>query len=153
MTHDFTPPIREDLVGVSSYGAPQLDVSARLNVNENPFSMPDDLAAAMGAAVAAAAVDLNRYPDRDADALRAALAQYLREESGAPVGADRVWAANGSNEVMHHLFLAFGGPGRTALTFPPTYSMYPEYARDTFTTLHAVPRREDFTLEIGRAHV
>jgi histidinol-phosphate aminotransferase len=138
-------------VGISSYGAPQLDVAARLNVNENPFPLPDDLAAAMGAAVAAAAVGLNRYPDRDATRLRQALADYIADETGVRVPVDCVWAANGSNEVMHHVFLAFGGPGRLAITFDPTYSMYPEYARDTFTDYEAYPRTADFGIDVAAA--
>jgi histidinol-phosphate aminotransferase len=151
VTADFTPPIREDLVGMAPYGAPQLDVPARLNVNENPFPLPPELATAMGAAVAEVAVGLNRYPDRDAEALRGALADYIASESGVRVGVDRVWAANGSNEVMHHIFLAFGGPGRVAVTFDPTYSMYPEYARDTFTRYLSYPRRADFGIDLARA--
>lgn len=151
MSRDFTPPIREDLVGIASYGAPQLDVPARLNVNENPFPLPADLAAAMGAAVAEAAVGLNRYPDRDAERLRAALADYIERESGVRLPASQVWAANGSNEVMHHLFLAFGGPGRLAITFDPTYSMYPEYARDTFTEYLTFARRDDFAVDVAEA--
>jgi len=148
---EFTPPVRDDLLGVEAYGAPQLEVRARLNVNENPFALPDDVAEAIGASVAVAARGLNRYPEREAQALRSALADYLKRESAAEVDAEHVWAANGSNEVMHHLFLAFGGPGRTALTFDPTYSMYPEYARDTFTKLVTRARREDFTIDIDDA--
>lgn len=144
---DFVLPVRDDLVGVQSYGAPQLDVPARLNVNENPFPVPAHLAAAMGAAVAEVAVDLNRYPDRDAERLRASLADYVASESGVRVPASQVWAANGSNEVMHHLFLAFGGPGRLALSFDPTYSMYPEYARDTFTDYVTLRRQPDFAVD------
>lgn len=151
MSASFTPPVREDLVGIESYGAPQLAVAARLNVNENPFPLPTALAQAIGAAVAEVSVDLNRYPDRDAVELRAALADYLRVESGADGGVETVWAANGSNEVMHQIFLAFGGPGRRALSFVPTYSMYPEYARDTFTHYETVPRRADFTVDVSRA--
>lgn len=151
MTVPFTPPVRDDLVGVASYGAPQLDVPARLNVNENPFAVPEELARAMGEAVAAAAVGLNRYPDRDAERLRAALADYVAEESGVQVPVGQVWAANGSNEVMHHLFLAFGGPGRLAISFDPTYSMYPEYARDTFTEYATFARRDDFTVDAMEA--
>ena len=151
MSTEFTPPIREDLVGIASYGAPQLDVPARLNVNENPFPIPADLAAAMGAAVAEAAVGLNRYPDRDAERLRAALADYIGRESGVELPVSQVWAANGSNEVMHHLFLAFGGPGRLAITFDPTYSMYPEYARDTFTEYRTFARRDDFAVDVAEA--
>ncbi len=151
MSRPFDLPIRTDLVGIASYGAPQLDVAARLNVNENPFPLPDDLASAMGEAVAAAAVGLNRYPDRDATRLRQALADYIADETGVRVPIDCVWAANGSNEVMHHVFLAFGGPGRLAITFDPTYSMYPEYARDTFTDYEAYPRTADFGIDVAAA--
>jgi len=148
---DFRLPIRDDLVGVPSYGAPQLDVPARLNVNENPFAPSPELSEALGAAVARIAPTLNRYPDRDADDLRAALAAYVTAESGVAVSAEVTWAANGSNEVMNHVFLAFGGPGRLAITFDPTYSMYPEYARDTFTEFRAYPRRADFTIDVDDA--
>ena len=151
MSREFTPPLRDDLVGVQSYGAPQFDVAARLNVNENPFPVPDDLAIAMGEAVRVAAAGMNRYPDRDAELLRESLADYIERESGVRVPATQVWAANGSNEVMHHLFLAFGGPGRLVLTFDPTYSMYPEYARDTFTAYETLPRRADFTVDVDDA--
>lgn len=151
MTDSFRLPVRADLEGVHSYGAPQLDVPARLNVNENPFSLPEDLARAMGDAVAEVARELNRYPERDAVVLRAELAAYLARESHADVDVDRIWAANGSNEVMHHLFLAFGGPGRRAIAFDPTYSMYPEYARDTFTEYLTLPRLSDFTIDVDAA--
>ncbi|MEZ5115617.1 MAG: histidinol-phosphate transaminase [Candidatus Nanopelagicales bacterium] len=142
-------PVRDDLKGQTAYGAPQLDVAVRLNVNENPFPPSDALVRDVAAAVAEATGGLNRYPDRDFPALRADLADYLTKESGVPVAPDRVWAANGSNEVMHQLFLLFGGPGRSALTFAPTYSMYPEYARDTFTDYLTEPRRPDFSLDPG----
>lgn len=151
MTAEFTPPIRADLIGIVAYGAPQLEVAARLNVNENPFPLSAEVAGAMGEAIAAVAAGLNRYPDRDATVLRQALADYVDRESGVRVDVDQVWAANGSNEVMHHLFLAFGGPGRLAITFDPTYSMYPEYARDTFTEYESFPRRADHTVDIAQA--
>jgi histidinol-phosphate aminotransferase len=147
----FRLPIRDDLVGTASYGAPQLDVPARLNVNENPFPLPDDVVAAVREAVGEVAPGLNRYPDRDAESLRVALADYLGRESGVRPSLDRVWAANGSNEVMHQLFLAFGGPGRTAVTFDPTYSMYPEYARDTFTGYVTAPRTADHQVDVPLA--
>ena len=148
---DFTPPIRADLIGVASYGAPQLDVPARLNVNENPFPLPAEVVDAMAEAVRAIGSGLNRYPDRDALGLREALADYLGRESGVRPDVGQVWAANGSNEVMHHLFLAFGGPGRLAITFDPTYSMYPEYARDTFTEYRSFPRAADFGIDVEEA--
>jgi histidinol-phosphate aminotransferase len=144
-------PVRDDLRGQVPYGAPQLDVAARLNVNENPFAPSDALVSDVAAAVADATRGLNRYPDRDAVALRADLAAYLGRESGVALTGDQVWPANGSNEVMHQLMLAFGGPGRTALGFTPTYSMYPEYCRDTFTRYVTAPRDERYRVDAATA--
>ncbi|SFC04065.1 histidinol-phosphate aminotransferase [Nocardioides terrae] len=146
------PPIRPELAGIEPYGAPQLDVPVQLNVNENPYGPSAECIADIAAAAAQAAATLNRYPDREFTALRSALAAYLSRDSGAaPVTPDMVWAANGSNEVMLHLLQAFGGPGRTVLSFAPTYSMYPEYARDTHTEWVAGSREEDFSLDVDKA--
>lgn len=145
-------PIRDELRGLEPYGAPQLDVPVRLNTNENPFQPPRDFVEAIGAAVLATAATLNRYPDRDAIALRTALASYVSDESEAPgITADEIWVGNGSNEVMTHVLQAFGGPGRKALTFEPTYSMYAEYARNTFTEFVTIPRGSDFRLDAASA--
>jgi len=141
-------PVRPDLAGLTPYGAPQLDVPVLLNVNENPHPPSEEVVADLAAAVAAAAPGLNRYPDREFLDLRADLAEYLAVESGATgLRPENVWAANGSNEVMLHLLQAFGGPGRTALSFAPTYSMYPEYARDTMTAWVTGRREDDFTID------
>ena len=139
--------LREELQGIEPYGAPQLDVPVLLNVNENPYPPSAAVVAEIERAVAEAARDLNRYPDREFGALRVALAGYL----GHGITPAQVWAANGSNEVMLHLLQAFGGPGRTALSFAPTYSMYPEYARDTHTGWEVGHREQDFTLDPDRA--
>jgi len=148
----MTLPIRPELEGLEPYGAPQLDVRARLNVNENPYAPPTSVVDAIAASVRKAAEGLNRYPDRDFTALRADLAHYLAQESHVDfVEARNIWAANGSNEIMLHLHQAFGGPGRRSLSFAPTYSMYPEYARDTITDYVTLPRRDDFTLDIDAA--
>jgi histidinol-phosphate aminotransferase len=143
----WVPPVREDLRGETPYGAPQLDVAVRLNTNENPFPPSAELAAAIGRAAADAATSLNRYPDREASALRGALADYLERESGVRVDPAGIWPANGSNEVMHHVFSAFGGPGRLAMGFTTTYSMYEQYARDTATRYRTVGRGPDFGLD------
>lgn len=140
-------PLRDDLRGEVPYGAPQIDVPVRLNVNENPYPPSAGLIADVAAAVGAAAGGLNRYPDREARQLRADLAGYLKAFESVDVDPLRVWVANGSNEVMHQLMLAFGGPGRSALAFAPTYSMYPQYCRDTFTHYQAVDREPDFSLD------
>ena len=140
-------PVRDELRELEPYGAPQIRDLVNLNVNENPYAPAARVVADITEAVRAAASTLNRYPDREAQELRAALAAYL----GHGLTADRVWAANGSNEVMLHVLQAFGGPGRTALSFAPTYSMYPEYARDTHTRWVTGQREDDFTVDVDRA--
>jgi histidinol-phosphate aminotransferase len=135
-------PIRDDLRGQSPYGAPQLDVAVRLNTNENSYALPDDVVEAIGKAVQAELRDLNRYPDRDAVALRAALADYL----GHGLSTEQVWAANGSNEVQQQLLQAFAGPGRSALGFGPSYSMHPLLAQGTGTRWIGALRDPDFGL-------
>lgn len=141
-------PLRPELAGTEPYGAPQLDVPVLLNVNENPYAPSARVVASITEAVHGAATGLNRYPDRDFLGLRTDLAAYLGAESGVALGADQLWAANGSNEIMLHVLQAFGGPGRTAVSFAPTYSMYPEYARDTHTAWVVGRRAEDFTLDV-----
>ena len=144
-----TLPVRPGLEGAAPYGAPELDVPVRLNVNENPYAPSPAVVDSIARAVAGAAGRLNRYPERDFPALRRALADYLAVESGVRLSPERVWAANGSNEVMLQVLQAFGGPGRACLSFTPTYSMYPEYARDTLTRYVTRARAEDFTLDIA----
>jgi len=114
-------PLREDLVGKTPYGAPQLDVPVRLNTNENSYDVPPDVVEAVVDAVRQEAAHLNRYPDREFTALREDLASYL----GHHLAAEQLWAGNGSNEVILHLLQAFGGPGRIVLGFTPSYSMHP----------------------------
>ena len=145
------PPLREELRGLPPYGAPQLDVPVQLNVNENPYPPSQRVVDDIAASVAAVAGSLNRYPDREFTELRTALAAYLHGDGGHAVTPGQVWAANGSNEVMLHLLQAFGGPGRTAVSFAPTYSMYPEYARDTSTRWVEGRRESDFALDPDRA--
>ena len=145
------PPLRAELHGVEPYGAPQLDVPVRLNVNENPYPPSRAVVEDIAGAVTLAASTLNRYPDREFTKLRTDLAAYLTPDAGFPVAPEQVWAANGSNEAMLQILQAFGGPGRTAVSFAPTYSMYPEYARDAMTTWVAGRRHDDFTFDLDEA--
>lgn len=140
-------PLRAELRGLRPYGAPQLDVPVRLNTNENPHPPPPALVADLAAAVAAVAGALNRYPDRDAVALRAALAGYL----GHGLTGEQVWAANGSNEILQQLLQAFGGPGQTALGFEPSYSMHRLITLATATGWASCPREADFAVDPARA--
>ncbi|SDD18681.1 histidinol-phosphate transaminase [Glycomyces harbinensis] len=142
--------LREDLRGQSPYGAPQLDVPVQLNTNENAYAIPEDVAAVVAEHIGRELRGLNRYPDRDAVALRTDLAAYLSRKGGGPdLTADHVWAANGSNEILQQLLQAFGGPGRTVLGFMPSYSMHPLLARGTSTGFVDAGRESDYTLTPG----
>ncbi|MFE0427012.1 histidinol-phosphate transaminase [Streptomyces sp. NPDC058953] len=144
-------PIRDELRGKSPYGAPQLDVPVQLNTNENPYPLPEPLVERIAERVREAARGLNRYPDRDAVELRTRLAEYLSRTAGHHVTTGQVWAANGSNEVIQQLLQTFGGPGRTAIGFEPSYSMHGLISRGTGTAWLSGPRNDDFTIDIDAA--
>jgi histidinol-phosphate aminotransferase len=132
-------PVRDDLDLLPGYHSPQVDAEVRLNTNESPFPPPASWLAEYRDAVATLA--WNRYPDRRATALRASISGF----HGVP--ADRVFAANGSNEVIQSLLLAYAGPGRTVVVFEPTYQLHRHIARITGATVVAGDRRDDFTLD------
>ena len=144
-------PLRDDLRGKSPYGAPQLDVPVRLNTNENPYPPPPELVADLVEAVRHEAAELHRYPDRNAVGLRTDLAAYLTGATGVPLTCANVWAANGSNEVLQQILQAFGGPGRIAVGFEPSYSMHPIIAGGTRTEWLPAPRRSDFSVDVHAA--
>ena len=140
-------PLREDLRGKSPYGAPQLDVPVRLNTNENPHPPTQALVDDVARSVRDAAAELHRYPDRDAVALRTDLAAYVSAATGVSLGVENLWAANGSNEILQQLLQAFGGPGRSAIGFVPSYSMHPIISNGTQTRWIEAARAEDFGLD------
>ena len=144
-------PLRESLRGQSPYGAPQLKVPYRLNTNENPHPPSQALVDDLAESVRAAASQLHRYPDRDAVALRTDLAAYLTTRTGIRLGVENLWAANGSNEVLQQLLQAFGGPGRTALGFVPSYSMHPIISTGIDTTWIEAKRSADFSFDLDVA--
>jgi histidinol-phosphate aminotransferase len=142
-------PLREALRPMSPYGAPQVPAQASLNTNENPYSPSPALQKAITDAVAEVAADLNRYPDRDATVLRTKLADYINELSSTNFSADNIWAANGSNEIIQSIFLAFGGGA--VLGFTPSYSMHPLIAKVTGAQWIDGKRNADFSLNTSDA--
>lgn len=146
MTSLANLPIRDDLRGQTPYGAPQQAVRIALNVNENTHPVPFDVVAHVAAALERELHSINRYPDREFTELRNHLAGYLTQVSAPAVAPEQIWAANGSNEVIQQVLQAFGGPGRSVLGFPPTYSMHSIIAGSTGTQWVAGRRDEDFRL-------
>ena len=144
-------PLREDLRGQTPYGAPQLDVPTRLNTNENPFGPSKALVRDLENALSEIGGGLNRYPDRDAVELRRALARYINQLSDTTFSEHNIWPANGSNEIIQSIFLAFGGAQRSALGFEPSYSMHPNIARATGTAWLSVDRLGDYSIDVDLA--
>ncbi len=141
MTRHIQP--RDDLRSLDGYHSPQLDVSVRLNTNESPFAPPVAFTEAWTAAISAR--DYHRYPSRAATELRTAIGAAFATTS------DRVFAANGSNEVLQTLLLTYGGSGRSALVFEPTYALHAHIARLTATEVVESERRDDFTIDATHA--
>lgn len=134
------PQVRADLALRAGYHSPQLDVEVRLNTNEAPTAPPEGFDAALHRAIDQ--IDWRRYPDRAAVELRTKLAaRYGRV-------ADEVFVANGSNEVLQTIMLTFGGPGRTAAVFEPTYALHAHISKTTATGVVEGSRRDDFTLDL-----
>lgn len=142
-------PLRNSLTQLQPYGAPQVPARAALNTNENPFPPSVALIAAITNRVSEVCENLNRYPDRDAIALRLSLASYINKKSGTSFTIENLWAANGSNEIIQSIFLAFGGS--SALGFTPSYSMHPLIANVARVNWIAGKRDSDFSLNIELA--
>jgi histidinol-phosphate aminotransferase len=134
---------------MSPYGAPQVPALAALNTNENPYSPSSALQKAITDAVAKVAADLNRYPDRDATLLRRKLATYINEGRDTNFTVDNIWAANGSNEIIQSIFLAFAQG--SVLGFTPSYSMHPLIAKTTGAQWIDGKRNADFSLNTSEA--
>ena len=141
-------PLRGDLRELSPYGAPQIDVPVRLNTNENPYNLSDELQSALLDEISRCLKVLNRYPDRDAIALREALASSINVSHGTNVDSASIWAANGSNEIIQTILLAFEGG---ALGFEPSYSMHPLISKVVGKNWISIPRDNNF--EIGDSQI
>ena len=142
-------PLREQLRPLTPYGAPQVPAGARLNTNENPYGPSKELSAAIAKRIGEVATSLNRYPDRDAIKLREGLSAYLKKQCDVDLTVENIWAANGSNEILQSIFLAFGSA--KAIGFVPSYSMHPLIGKVANVEWVEGFRRDDFSLDVTAA--
>ena len=140
--------INENLQDLTPYGAPQIDVPHRLNTNENPYGLSMELQSAILDSISKKIATLNRYPDRDAVELRSELAQFINRRSETSFGTENIWAANGSNEILQSIALAFEGD---ALGFEPSYSMHPLISRAVGKKWISIPRNASFEIDVDSA--
>jgi histidinol-phosphate aminotransferase len=149
--------IRDDIRGLTPYQSFDRKISTRLNTNENPYPIDKELAREIGRVVSEVVLNANRYPNDDFLDLKQELLNFLSAQEGLEFGLGNIQAANGSNEIMHEILSAFGGPDqdfgeRICMSFSPSYSMYPQYCRDSFTRFVEVPRDPDtFALDVARS--
>jgi histidinol-phosphate aminotransferase len=137
MKQRITP--RSEIVEMEGYHSPQVNVRVRLNTNESPFAPPIAWQELLADDVAS--IEFHRYPDRSARQLRTAIGALHG------VGPEQIFVANGSNEVLQTLCLTYGGSGRSAVTFEPTYALHSHIARISGATVHSYDRRADFSLD------
>lgn len=149
-------PIRDSLRDRTPYGAPQVNATARLNTNENPYPLPSEVSSAINRSMERVLATLNRYPDRDAIDLRATLARYVTGHIAPSIDFSiterNIWPANGSNEVLQSILMAFG---ERVAGFSPSYSMHPILTEALGKAFEVVPLESDFTpnLEALRAFI
>lgn len=141
-------PLRPQLRELSAYGAPQINVPVRLNTNENPYSLSERMQKALDSKLRESLATLNRYPDRDAIELRSELAKLITESTGLNLNLSQVWAANGSNEIIQSIALAFEGD---AMGFEPSYSMHPLISRSVGKRWISIQRNKDFEIDLPSA--
>lgn len=140
--------LNPNLSELKPYGAPQIDVPVRLNTNENPYTLDAKLKQDIISGISGEVENLNRYPDRDALKLRGALAEYVNQDSPTSFAVDNIWAANGSNEILQSIVLAFGGD---AMGFEPSYSMHPLISRSVGKKWISIKRNSDFSFNVTTA--
>lgn len=140
--------LNPNLSGLKPYGAPQIDVPVRLNTNENPYPLDSNLQNEIMSQISREIEGLNRYPDRDATVLRKTLADYVNQISSTSFSEANVWVANGSNEILQSIVLAFHGE---AMGFEPSYSMHPLISRSVGKNWISIKRRSDFSLDVTTA--
>lgn len=133
------------------YGAPVLDLELKLNTNENPYPLPAEVKAEILKELSQKLDAVNRYPDRLQVEARTALAKYLYEITNVAISPTQVWAANGSNEILNQILLAFHDPGEVALGFEPSYSMHKIISETVGYRYQAVPRGDDFSIDFEKA--
>lgn len=129
---------REVVAKLSAYDPEHYKVEINLSANENPYDLPVELKSRILSE--ASDISFNRYPDPQALELRAAIAdQYGLKTENVAVG-------NGGDELLMYLLLAYGGPGRTAVTFEPTFVMYTILSQLTGTDCLKISRSRDFSV-------
>ena len=140
--------LNKNLRELTPYGAPQIPAQIRLNTNENPYPLRPEIQEQIISELSANLADLNRYPDRDALKLRELLAQYINENSNSQFTRENIWVANGSNEILQSICLAFEGD---AMGFEPSYSMHPLISRSVGKHWYSIPRTDEFEIDINKA--
>jgi histidinol-phosphate aminotransferase len=147
--------VREELLGKTPYESFDDPSKIRLGTNENPNQVSREIADEIGKSVADAIINCNQYPADEMIELRIQLSEFVKNVTGLQFSKDEIFCGNGSSELLFNLHQAFVGPTRKVLTFSPTYMMYSQYARDSFSEFVECPRNADFSinLEVAKEYI
>lgn len=127
------------LADIVPYDPKYLPAEEYLSANENPHNVPEEVQLEIRKALRD--FSFNRYPDPLANELR----DLIAHANG--LSRENVLLGNGGDELLFNMALAWGGPGRTFLNVPPTFSVYEANARLTGTTVVNIPRTETFDID------
>ncbi len=132
----YTPILPFDVLSARLGRAPE-DI-VKLDANENPYGpSPRALAALAGGRY------YHIYPDPEANALRDAISRY----TGLP--KERLLAGMGADELIDLVLRAVLAPGDAVIDCPPSFGMYPFSTAVNAGQYVAVPRRDDFSLDVA----
>jgi histidinol-phosphate aminotransferase len=121
---------------------PALARPVKLNTNENPYSPSPRVLEAICRELGEDGESLRKYPDPQARGLREAVGRYHGLRSG------QVFAGNGSDEVLAHVFQALLKQDKPILIPDITYSFYAVYAQLYGVAFDAIPLDTDFAIDI-----
>ena len=133
--------IRRDVLAMTSYPVADATGLVKLDAMENPFPLPEALAAQLGEHLAAVA--LNRYPAPRPQAL----IEKLKRVMNVPANCE-VLLGNGSDELISIVSVACATPGAKVLAPVPGFVMYAMSAKLAGMEFVGVPLNADFTLDV-----
>ncbi|MCB4364036.1 histidinol-phosphate transaminase [Hydrogenophaga taeniospiralis] len=132
--------IRQDIQSMHAYAIQDSAGMVKLDAMENPFVLPPELQAALGARLGAVAI--NRYPGARIEDLKQALARYVDLPAGCGL-----MLGNGSDELISLLAMACDVPGTSILAPLPGFVMYAMSAQLQGLAFHGVPLTAEFELD------
>lgn len=134
--------VRPEILAMQAYHVSDSRGMVKLDAMENPYRLPPEMKAELGALLAE--TEINRYPDPTGTTLRA----LLRQKMHVPDGMD-VLLGNGSDDLIQMITFALARPGAVVMYPEPTFVMYKLNAILAGMKPVGVQTNADFSLDRG----